>query len=72
MLALVLGAPVSATVAEDMTAFLGLVSQVVTSILSWVTSVINLVTTTPFLLFTVGFLALGGAIGIFGRLLSRN
>lgn len=72
MLALVLGSPVSAAAAEDMTTFLGLVSQVVTSILSWTTSVINLVTTTPFLLFTVGFLALGGAIGIFGRLLSRN
>ena len=72
MLYLVLGSPVSATVTEDMTAFLGLVSQVVTSILGWTTSVINLVTTTPFLVFTVGFLALGGAIGIFGRLLSRN
>ena len=72
MFALILGSPVHATVTEDMTAFLGLVSQVVTAILGWVTSVINLVTTTPFLLFTVGFLALGGAIGIFGRLLSRN
>ena len=55
-----------------MAAFLALVTQVVTEILTWVGSVIDLVTTTPFLLFTVGFLALGGAIGIFGRLLSRN
>lgn len=66
------GSPVMATATEDMTAFLGLVGQIITAILGWVTSVINLVTTTPFLLFTVGFLALGGAIGIFGRLLSRN
>lgn len=55
-----------------MAAFLALVTQIVTEILSWTGSVIELVTTTPFLLFTVGFLALGGAIGIFGRLLSRN
>lgn len=30
------------------------------------------ITTTPILLMTVGFLFLGGCIGIFGRLLSRN
>ena len=64
--------PVLLTATEDMNAFLGLISLIVTEILKWVTSVINLVTTTPFLLFTVGFLALGGAIGLFGRLLSRS
>lgn len=55
-----------------MTAFLGDVASIVTQILTWVTSVTTTITSSPMLLFTVGFLALGGAIGIFGRLLSRN
>lgn len=32
----------------------------------------NIIVNTPILLITVGFLVLGGSIGIFGRLLSRN
>lgn len=55
-----------------MSAFLSDVTTIVTQIISWVTSVITLILGQPFLLFTVGFLALGGAIGILGRLLSRN
>lgn len=45
---------------------------VVTQILAWVTSVASTIVSTPILLFTTGFLAIGGAIGIFGRLLSKN
>lgn len=30
------------------------------------------IATTPLLLFTTGFLFIGGCVGIFGRLLSRN
>lgn len=45
---------------------------VVTQVFSWVVTVATTITTTPLLLLTTGFLVLGGAIGIFGRLLSRN
>lgn len=45
---------------------------VVTQIMTWCATVATTITDTPLLLFTVGFLAIGGAIGIFGRLLSRN
>lgn len=55
-----------------MAAFLTEIGTIVTQILSWVGSVTSTITSTPMLLFTVGFLALGGAIGILGRLLSRN
>lgn len=55
-----------------MSAFLSDIALIVTQILSWVSTVATTITSTPLLLFTVGFLAIGGAIGIFGRLLSRN
>ena len=58
--------------ANAMSAFLSDVTTIVTQIIAWVTSVITLILGQPFLLFTVGFLALGGAISILGRLLSRN
>ena len=45
---------------------------VVTQVLTWVGSVASTITTTPILLLTTGFLVLGGAVGIFGRLLSKN
>lgn len=46
--------------------------SVFTQIFTWVGTVAQTITTTPILLLTVGFLVAGGAIGIFGRLLSRN
>lgn len=55
-----------------MSAFLADLATIVTQILSWVGTVASTIVETPLLLFTTGFLALGGAIGIFGRLLSRN
>lgn len=55
-----------------MAAFLSDIASIVTQILTWVSSVGTTIVGSPMLLFTVGFLALGGAIGIFGRLLSRN
>ena len=45
---------------------------VVTQIMTWVGTVAGTIVETPLLLFTTGFLAIGGAVGIFGRLLSRN
>lgn len=40
--------------------------------MEWITTIATTIVSTPLLLFTVGFLFLGGCIGIFGRLLSRN
>jgi hypothetical protein len=45
---------------------------VVTQVFTWVGTVATTIVNTPLLLLTTGFLVLGGAIGIFGRLLSRN
>lgn len=55
-----------------MTAFLTSVGEIVTQILSWIPDVTAVIIADPFLLFTVGFLAVGGAVGLIGRMLSRN
>lgn len=60
---------------EVVSAMAGLLTNlatIVTEIIGWVGDVATMITDTPILLFTVGFLAIGGAVGIFGRLLSRN
>lgn len=44
----------------------------VTQVLGWVGSVASTIVDTPLLLLGVVFFVLGGAIGIFGRLLSRG
>ena len=52
-----------------------LISQfgtIATAIFSQVGTVASTIVSTPLLLFTTGFLFLGGCVGIFGRLLSRN
>lgn len=48
------------------------IALIVTQIMTWVTTVATTIVDTPLLLLTVGFLMIGGAIGIFGRLLSRG
>ena len=58
--------------AITMTSLLGDLSTVVTSVFTWVGTVASTITSTPLLLLTTGFLVLGGAVGIFGRLLSRG
>lgn len=55
-----------------MAALLKDLALIVTQVISWVGNVASTITSTPILLLTVGFLVLGGTIGIFGRLLSRN
>ena len=45
---------------------------VATSVLTQVGAVASTIVGTPILLMTTGILFLGGAIGIFGRLLSKN
>lgn len=55
-----------------MASLLGDLSTVVTSVFTWIGTVASTITSTPLLLLTTGFLVLGGAVGIFGRLLSRG
>ena len=55
-----------------MSALLSNLALVVTEVFKWVTQVATTITKTPILLLTTGFLVLGGTIGIFGRLLSKN
>lgn len=55
-----------------MASLLADLSTVVTSVFTWVGTIASTIVSTPLLLLTTGFLVLGGAIGIFGRLLSRN
>ena len=55
-----------------MSELLGSLGSVATTAMQWVGTIAETIVSTPLLLFTVGFLFLGGCIGIFGRLLSRN
>lgn len=58
--------------ASAMSNLLTNLATVVTEVMGWVGDVATTITGTPLLLLTTGFLVLGGAIGIFGRLLSKN
>ncbi len=60
------------TTPVPMTDVLSSAGTVVSQILSWVGDVANVVAGTPIIFMTVGIMLLGAAIGIFGRLLSRN
>ena len=55
-----------------MTALLTSLGAVVTAILGYVGDICTTITAQPILLLTMGILLIGGAIGIFGRLLSRG
>ena len=55
-----------------MASLLADLSTIVTQVFSWVGTVATTITTTPILLLTTGFLVLGGAVGIFGRLLTKR
>ncbi len=58
--------------APTMSSLITDLSTVVTAIFGWIGTVCTTITSTPLLLLTVGFLVLGGAIGMVGRLLSRH
>lgn len=55
-----------------MSSLLADLALVVTQVFTWVGTVSTTIVGDPLLLLTTGFLVLGGAVGIFGRLLSRN
>lgn len=56
----------------SMADLLSSLGSVVSKALGWVTESVSTITSNPFILMTAGFLVLGGAIGILGRLLSRR
>ena len=55
-----------------MAELLNSLGEVVSAILGYVGSICTTITNQPILLLTMGILLIGGAIGIFGRLLSRG
>lgn len=55
-----------------MTEFLATLGEVATAIWTQVGTVCETIIGTPFLAFTLGFLFVGGAVGIVGRLISRG
>lgn len=57
---------------QTMETLLGDLGSVATEVLSIVGEVVTTITGNPFLLLTTGVLILGAAVGIMGRLLSRN
>lgn len=57
---------------STMAELLGDLGSVATEVLSIVGEVVTTITSNPFLLLTTGVLILGAAVGIMGRLLSRN
>ena len=65
-------AALETTAPTGMETLLSTLGAVVTAVFGWVTTIATTIVSTPLLLLTTGFLVLGGAIGIFGRLLSRN
>lgn len=55
-----------------MAALLTTLGEVATEVLTYVGNVCTTIVAQPLLLMTVGFLFIGGVVGIFGRLLSRG
>ena len=55
-----------------MSSFLSTLAAIVTQMFTWVGSVGTAILADPVLTFSLGIFATGAAVGIFGRLLSRN
>ena len=60
------------TEVSAMSSLLTDLGTVATQIFSQIGTIATTIVGQPLLLFTVGFLFVGGCVGIFGRLLSRN
>lgn len=60
------------TETNTMTALLSSLGSVVEAVIGYVADICEVIAAQPILLLTMGILLLGGAIGIFGRLLSRG
>ena len=59
-------------VITPMGSLLAQLKLVVTAVLAYVGDICTIIAGQPILLLTMGILLIGGAIGIFGRLLSRG
>lgn len=57
---------------NTMASLLADLGTVATNVITFVGDVCETIVGQPLLLLTVGFLFIGGVVGIFGRLLSRN
>lgn len=57
---------------SPMSDLLAQLALIVTQVMTWIGTVASTIVSTPILLLTTGFLVLGAAVGIFGRLLSKN
>lgn len=57
---------------STMATLLSSLGEVVTAVIGYVGDICAEIASQPILLLTMGILLLGGAIGIFGRLLSRG
>lgn len=55
-----------------MSTLLTSLGEVVTAVLGYIPEISSAIMESPILLLTMGILLIGGAIGIFGRLLSRG
>ena len=55
-----------------MGALLSSLGEVVTAVMTYVGTICTTIIGQPLLLMTTGFVLIGGCIGIFGRLLSKN
>ena len=64
--------PMAEPTVTAMGALLANLGTIVTDIIENVGTIATTITSTPLLLLTTGFLFIGGCIGIFGRLLSKN
>lgn len=60
------------TTVSAMAALLGDLGSVATKVIAQVGTICETIVDEPLLLLTVGFLFIGGCVGIFGRLLSRG
>lgn len=55
-----------------MEALLSQLGLVVTAVFGYIATICSTIVGQPLLLMTTGFLLIGGCVGIFGRLLSKN
>ena len=60
------------TATVTMTSLLTSLGEVVTAVLGYIPKITEAIMGSPILLLTMGFLLIGGAIAIFGRLISRG
>lgn len=64
--------PMAFSSAPTVSSVLGDIGTIITDVLGWVGNCATTIVQTPLLILTTGVLMLGAAIGILGRMLSKN